>query len=198
MTFFANTNTARKKLTRRVASMLLAILWLVVAIRASYAEARDIDWRIDPELYLTGMSNFRRTQNDSAHFNTAALTAELTISHAARPYYGGLFADYRASNTASVSSSINVGGYFRYNFANWDATSWLFASKSGGAAESWIYAGRLRYRLAANHKIGIEATSLLARLDSPVFAVGYYGSLSDSLSLNSLRLTDSPSGLNPG
>jgi hypothetical protein len=163
---------------------VLAWLWMTVASSTAFAEPGNVGWKTDSQLYLTGMSNFRQTQSGLASFNTVAATAEIKISNLARPYYGGLFADYRTSGSESVGNSINIGGYFRYDLSEWDATTWLFASKSDGVAESWIYAGRLRYRVAENHKVGIEVTSSLSRFDSPALAVGYYGSLSDSLSLN--------------
>lgn len=174
--------TRRPKM--RLPAWILGCLSMTVATSAALAQPGEVGWRIDSELYLTGMGSYRQTPTGSTFFNTVAATAKLNFSSLARPYYGGFFTDYRTSGSASVGNSFNIGGFFRYDISSWDVTTWLFASKPDSSAESWIYAGRLRYRLAEKYKVGIEVTSSFLQFHSPAFAVGYYASLSDSLSLN--------------
>ena len=47
-----------------------------------------------------------------------------------------------------------------------------------------MYAGRVRYRIQGNNKIGIEYMNTLENSDYSDIIVAYYGSLSDSLSFN--------------
>lgn len=118
--------------------------------------------------------------------DTIAATADLTIYSASRPYYGGLFVDYRYSSSSQFDDNLNLGGYFRYNRSRWDTTAWLFVNQSQDNSETWLYATRLRYRVAENYKLGIEAMAPIDHAGDADLMLGYYGSLTDSLSLNIL------------
>lgn len=118
--------------------------------------------------------------------DTIAATAELTIYSATRPYYGGLFVDYRYSSSSQFDDNLNLGGYFRYNRSRWDTTAWLFVNQSPVNSETWFYATRLRYRVSENYKLGIEAIAPVNHVSDADLMLGYYGSVTDSLSLKIL------------
>jgi len=143
-------------------------------------------WQVKPELSLTGIANYQHRGNVSMSHDTIAATAELTIYPATRPYYGGLFVDYRYSSSRRFDDNLNLGGYFRYNLSRWDTTAWLFVNQSPANSETWLYATRLRYRVARNYKLGIEAMAPVDHADDANLMLGYYGSVSNSLSLNIL------------
>jgi hypothetical protein len=95
-----------------------------------------------------------------------------------------LFADYRFSTDGRHTDHANLGGLFKYGWKKWDSTSYLFVNKSPRSSDTWLYAQRIRYRIADKHKIGIEAYGSLEKAGSPQLMLGYYGDVSDSVSLN--------------
>jgi hypothetical protein len=60
----------------------------------------------------------------------------------------------------------------------------VFVNQSPRTDKTWLYAGRLRYYVAENHKLGIEAYGQFGNAHSPQLMLGYYGDISDSVSLN--------------
>ena len=60
----------------------------------------------------------------------------------------------------------------------------MFASKSPGAPILWMYAGRVRYRVANSHKFGIEAVGTFRDPPASKLMFGYYGTISRSVSVN--------------
>ena len=167
--------------------VLVAIVMLpgVFAVPAAAGPA-DSGWHIRPEFHLARTTNYLEYGGGAMHYDTTAATLELTLLSGARAYRGGPFLDYRVSSDGRVEDQFNLGVYFRYDLPRWDATTWLFANRSPGNAPTWWYAARLRYRLVADHKLGIEA---MASLDDPAAAMlmgGYYGSLSQAWSVKLL------------
>jgi len=143
-------------------------------------------WRVKPELSLTAITNYQRRSNVSMSHDAIAATAEFTVYSATRPYYGGLFVDYRYSSNSQFDDNLNLGGYFRYNLSRWDTTTWLFMNRSPASSETWLYATRLRYRVSENYKLGIEAMAPIDHASDANLMLGYYGSVTDSLSLKIL------------
>jgi len=103
-----------------------------------------------------------------------------------KPWYGGLFVDYRDSSSSRLDDNVNTGVYFRYNFPRWDATTWLFVNRAPGSDATWVSAARLRYRMGETWKIGVESLAPLDGSNTAKLMAGYYGSLGRSLSLNVL------------
>ncbi len=166
-----------RRASRRV---WVSTLLLVMAVATNACA----DWQADVELYLTGMTDYVQKDQTLATYNFVASTAELTISSRDRPYYASLFADYRFSTNGDLPDIVNLGGYVKYIMRRWDATTYLFVNKTSRTEDAWYYVGRLRYRVAENHKVGVFTTGSLAYPGSLDFAFGYFGSISDSLSLN--------------
>ncbi len=162
----------------------LALLWSIGLATESIAQSLDTGWKTETRLYLSGGSNYWEKNNASASYESLATTAELQFTSDARPWYVSLFADYRFSSDSRFTDQVNLGGLFKYGWRNWDATTYMFVNQSPSTQNTWLYAGRLRYRVAENHKVGIEAMGTFKYPDSLQLMLGYYGSISDSLSLN--------------
>lgn len=163
-----------------------AILALVPAVSAEAAEAASVHWELKPELHVTGMSRYTRRGGDSSAYDTYAATLEFTAYSTERPYWGGVFADYRSSSGRQLRDNLNLGVYFRYNFPRWDHTLWLFRNRSPGNDGTLVYATRSRYRVAGGHKLGIEALAPVDSAGKPRLMLGYYGTPADAISLNVL------------
>ncbi len=149
----------------------------------THAQTLNPEWQTETRFYLSGMSYYWAKDDASAFYDTLAATGELRVKSDARPWYAGLFADYRHSTDRDYSDNLNIGGYIKYGQYRWDATAYAFVNKSPQSDDTWIYAGRLRYRVAEDHKIGIEAFSSFKNAKSPQLMLAYYGDISDNLSI---------------
>jgi len=162
----------------------IALLSISLITLTGHAAPVSTDWHAETQFYLSGMMNFRSENGYSNSWDTVAATAEIKVSSEARPYHGGFFADYRFSSDKHFDDIVNLGIYMKYGLQKWDATTFLFINKMHGRRDTRVYAGRLRYRIFENHKLGIEAMGSFRNPESPALAFGYYGSLTDALSLN--------------
>lgn len=156
------------------------------SILAGVATAQTIEsaWNVETRFYLSGMSFYWETGESTTNYETLAATGELRFKLAARPWYASLFADYRFSTDGRHTDHVNLGGAFRYDWKKWDLTTFAFVNQSPRTDKTWLYAGRLRYRVAENHKLGLEAYGTFENQKSPQLMLGYYGDISDSVSLN--------------
>jgi len=171
---------------RRAHICAFALLSVLIFAADGNADSLDTGWRTETGLYLTGTSHYLR-QNDAAiNFDTMAATAEFRFVSDVRPYYAGLFVDYGYSADSRFDGRLNLGGYFKYQLNRWDATAYMFVNKSPAHPDTWLYAGRLRYRVSDRHKLGIRTMATFRDPDEPELMLGYFGSISDSLSLNVL------------
>lgn len=175
----------RRRYEPRTAWLLyVTLLWVAFDAHDVSADPLRTDWKAETRLYLSGLMYFAEHDGQSRFWDTFAASAELRVSSDRRPYYAGVFADYRMSSHNRIIDNLNLGALFRYNWHWWDVTSYAFINRATGSTGQWFYAGRLRYRLADNHKIGIETVGKFSDAGSPQLQFGYYGSLSESISLN--------------
>ena len=169
---------ARRQLKRAGASLIILVAG------ATNAEYVSSDWALSPGLSVMGASKYQAYEGAALNYEMLAATAELELSSPSRPYYGGLFADYRVSATAAVDDQVNLGAFIRYDLPLWDLTGYVFSHRSTGHSGTAMFAGRLRYRVRGNNKIGIEYMSTLKNSDFSDITVAWYGSMTDSLSFN--------------
>jgi hypothetical protein len=162
----------------------IAMLCLFMLVGNAIAQTIESEWNVETRFYLSGMSFYWETGDDSTSYETVAATGELRFRLAARPWYASLFADYRFSTDGRHTDHVNLGGLFKYGWEKWDATTYVFVNQSPRTDKTWLYAGRLRYYVAENHKLGIEAYGQFGNAHSPQLMLGYYGDISDSVSLN--------------
>lgn len=162
----------------------IVLLWAFVFATEGFAQSVDTEWKAETRLYLSGMSFYWETDNDSTRYETVAATGELRFRLAVRPWYASLFADYRFSTDGRHTDHVNLGGLVKYGWEKWDATTYVFVNQSPRTERTWLYAGRVRYRVAEDHKLGIEAYGQFGNAHSPQFMFAYYGDISDSVSLN--------------
>jgi hypothetical protein len=169
----------------RVARNGGAVFLMAFALTVSaQAVADDAQWQTEPSFYLAGVTGYVEKDGTSYGFDALAMAAELKISHFARRWYASVFAEYHISGDDGFDDIINVGTYWKYNRQSWDATTFIFVNQTPRTAHTWYYASRLRLHVAGNHKVGVEVAGSLTHAESPTLALGYYGDINDSLSVN--------------
>ena len=162
---------------------LAASLTVAMTATAS-AEYVSSDWALSPGLSVTGAGRYHERNGVASQYNLLVATAELEFSSPSRPWYGGLFADYRRSTSPDIVDQVNLGAYLRYDLPLWDFTGYVFNHRAVGDAGTAMFAGRIRYRIRGDNKIGLEYMRTLGNSDFADATVAYYGSLSESLSFN--------------
>lgn len=171
--------------TRRIAQACgIALLWVSGFATDGFAQSLDTGWRAETELYLTGMTNYQKDGGSSTSIGNLATTAELLFLSDARPWYVSLFANYKFSTDNRYLDNLNLGALLKYEWHKWDATTYAFVNQSSGTGDTWFHAGRVRYRVAENHKLGVETTTPFKDSGSLELLLVYYGEISESLSLN--------------
>ena len=148
------------------------------------ADSLFSEWRSETNLYLAGISNYRRSGNSSINTQSLAVAGEFQFLPYARSWHAGLVTEYQFSTDNSFRNNLNVGSYLRFDWNRWDATTIAVVNKASGNPVTWFYAERVRYRFAENHKLGIELGGAIRAGDTPTVVLGYYGTISDSISLN--------------
>jgi len=168
----------------------LAVIIALLGLASSpAAAATDFGWRVRPEFSVVASANYARGNGEASGYSTASAVLELELRPEARPYRITTFVSYSAADDRRHDAQFNFGAYASYDLARWDTTSWLVVNKSPGNPHAWLYATRLRYRLAAGHKLGVEAMAPLRDANAPLLLGGYYGSLSSSWSIKLLAGT---------
>ena len=167
-------------------SKAVVIGLLVVTSLTGTARAQTFDdrWQINFPLYLTAGSHYFTSGSTSGSLSTVSASVEAILTSHAHPYSVGFFADYSYSADGRSAAAVSAGGLVEYEINDWDTNAYLFASKSPGTPQLWLYAGRVRYRLAENHKFGIEVAGKLLDPQASKLMIGYYGTISRSLSVN--------------
>lgn len=164
--------------------VLLGAFWLILMAGAARAESLDPRWQVSVPLYLTAGAHYYTTGNATHTFNSMSAYVEAVLSSRARPYSAGLFVDYSHSVDDRHDGTISAGGLLEYEIQNWGANTYVFTSKSTGSPGLWLYAGRVRYKVRKNHKIGIELVGTFRDPQASSLMIGYYGKISRSVSVN--------------
>ena len=175
-------------------SVGLGLFWLTLLAANVRADSPHEGWQIDVPLYLTAGSHYYTSGNASGAFNFVTASVEAILSSPARPYSAGLFVDYSYSTDSRHDGSVNAGALFEYEKNNWDTNTFVFASKSPGAPSIWLYAGRVRYQFAENHKFGIGLVGTLRDPEASTLLLGYYSTISRFVSLKFVVGTTLKSG----
>jgi len=176
----------RQRFRPLISLVYILLFGLALAAGQARAECGSGRWRVLPEFSVAGISDYAGHDGAATSFSTLSAMAELTLRCAGRPYHGGAFFNYRSSSNPAVDDNVNIGGYFRYNWSRWDATTWVFVNRAPQRPDAWLYATRLRYRIAGEHKVGVETMAPFDDAGAPMVMGGYYGSVTDALSVKLL------------
>ena len=172
------------KTQMKVSGLLLAaLLFLTLADSVARAATAEDGWRLSIPAYLSAGAYHLTRSNGSHSFSSVNASAEILMSSAEQAYSAALFVDYHYSPDEQYNAILNAGGYAKYQGIRWDTTAALFNHDGPASSDVWAYAGRVRYRFAENHKFGVEILAALRDASSPDLGIGYYGDLSNTLSI---------------
>ena len=172
------------KTRRRIADLIFVVLLcLTLADSVARAATADDGWQLSMPLYISAGAYYLSGLGHSDSFSSVSAFGELLVSSPASPFSAALFVDYHYSPNEQYNGISNVGGYAKFQGSRWDTTAALFNHDAPSSADIWAYAGRIRYRFAKRHKVGFEFLGTLRDASSPNLGIGYYGDISDTLSI---------------
>lgn len=154
-----------------------------LALSCSFPDPASASWQFALPVFVTVGTHVQQTAGTTARFDTLATFVELRLWSPCRSWSMSMFADYRITSHSRIADTLKKGLLFRHSSNDWDTLAAVFRSDPRGKPGAWGYAGRIRYRLAGNHKIGVESFGNHRRLDTAYLMLGYYGGLSPDLSV---------------
>jgi len=165
----------------------LLLLWL--ATMATTAQA-DVTF----PLYLTAGSYYQSDGETTDTFQAVAASAEILLSSPVSPWSAGLFVGRLYSQDSQQDGAVVAGGLVEHQISVWDTTVSLVNYNPPGDSGQWKYFGRVRYRLADDHKLGVEVIGSLRDPSTPNLMVGYYGTISQAFSVKLIVGSKAKSG----
>ncbi len=172
----------------------LGLIWLGAFAANAPAIAADDGWRVSVPLYLTAGSYFHSNGVSTDTYQGVVASAEIVLSSPAHPYTTGVFVAQFFSDDRRQDGTVLAGGLFEHEIRNWDSSLYVFNYDAPDAKPLWEFAGRVRYRFAARHKLGVEVVGPFRDSSTSNVMLGYYGTISRSLSVNVVAGTDLKSG----
>jgi len=159
-----------------------AWLLLVVLVSAATAEAGDRRWTSEPQVKLTGAGNAYWSGGSDGHY--ASLTASLGRKFASptRPRKAGVLAAYRVSSGDREPDALLALGWATAEFSRWQTNLVAGYVDPRRGAGHLLYLGKLRFRVADEHWLGIEAMGC-AGGGRPAAQLVYEGEIAGHLKL---------------
>ncbi len=168
---------------RRIRFAGIALLGVIATAGNAHADSAESRWQVSFPVYLSAGAYYQSNGETTNTFQAVAGSAEVLFSSQAHPYSVGLFVGQVYSPDDRQNGAIFAGGLFEHQLRSWDTTASLFNYDSRGANGLWKYFGRVRYRFAAKHKLGIEVVGSLRDPAASNLLIGYYGNISKSFSV---------------
>ncbi len=169
---------------RRIGFASFALLGVIATTANACAESADSPWQVSFPVYLSAGAFYQSDGETTDTFQAVAGSAEVLFSSQAHPYSVGFFVGQVYSPDGRQNGAIFAGGLFERQLRRWDTTASLFNYDSRGADRLWKYFGRIRYRFATRHKLGIEVVGSVRDPSASNLMVGYYGTITESFSVN--------------
>ena len=155
----------------------------IIGIMTPMAYADEARWELRVPVFVAAGTHLQESLDSTTSFNAISGLVEMQLWSRDRSWSASSFVNYRTSLDSRVADSLKSGIMLRHRYSDWDSLAAIFRISPRGKPGSWGYAGRIRYRLAANHKIGVESFGNHRQLDASFLMLGYYGDLSSNISL---------------
>jgi len=169
---------------RRIGFASLALLGVIATTAHARADSAASRWQVSFPVYLSAGAYYQSDGETIDTFQAVTGSAEVLFSSQARPYSVGLFVGQVYSPYSRQNGAIFAGGSYEHQLRGWDTTASLFNYDARDAKANWKYFGRVRYRFATRHKLGVEVVGPLRDPSASNLMVGYYGTITASFSVN--------------
>ena len=163
-------------------SKTVALLAILICPPALGAEAIEGQSRQSSAALRVGVRSDHALTADRATRRTAITAAAQWRLASLGRYGAALVVEYHF--VREQGGTLLIGPMFSRQTARWSVAASPFFKQTESAAGSWLYWGSVRRRVTERHEIGMELYGSLATLRGGKWLVGYYGRVSDALSIN--------------
>ncbi len=184
MNHWTHYRPAARVAPRRTGFASIALLGIIATAGNAHADSAASRWQVSFPVYLSAGAYYQSDGETTDTFQAVAGSAEVLFSSQAYPYSVGLFVGQVYSPDGRQNGAIFAGGLFEHELRNWDSAVSMFRYDARNAKAHWKYFGRVRYRFATRHKLGIEVVGPLRDPSASNLMVGYYGTITESFSVN--------------
>ena len=139
--------------------------------------------QVKPAAYVNANGFSYKTESGWDSFATLAASAELEFVSETGPWNASLMAEYHVSDDERVDGTLFAGVLAGYRYRDWDVTGYWFSTQFPNQPSQPTLKGRLRYQFVPGHKLGMEYKAYSAAPDRGELQLGYYGTISDNLSM---------------
>ena len=137
------------------------------------------DW-----LSLTLHAHYAQEENESPKYESVAPAAHFRFTPAEQPFAAGLSVEYEFAHDRDHKDTVEIAGLFSYETATWLASANIIYDKEKNASDKWGYAAGIRYAFRQRQSLGIEILGSFESHGSSQMLLGYYGTLSETFSIN--------------
>lgn len=129
-------------------------------------------------------AHYEKAEGESARYESVAPAVHLRFTPRAQAVAVGLSAEYEFAHDSAEDDAVELVGVVGYETATWMATANLLYERPAGSSGELSYAAGVRRGFTQRHALGLEVLGSLESNGSSEALLGYYGTLSESFSIN--------------
>jgi len=130
---------------------------------------------------LAARSDYQATAGLSKQYRSIAATAQLRFALPSPRYSASVVFEYSAIEHRSDTAIL--GAIVAYKAGDWSLSFAPYISKASDRSGVWKQQSTARYRISRRSAVGLELIGSLTRLGASKLLVGYYGKISDTMSV---------------
>lgn len=140
------------------------------------------DWQLEFPVSVTSGTYHRATAAGSTRLDAIWASAGVELAARRGPWQAALFADRWFSRERPIDGTIISGAKVSLDAGRADWLAVVMNNRPRNGADTWNWAGRMRYRVAPRHKFGVEMFGDPGRPDRTRLSLGYWGRITTDLS----------------
>jgi hypothetical protein len=178
-------------------SLLVAIALLSTPQARGETDAMSADdeaqWHAETVFQIAARTDYSSTQDRLRRRHAIVGTTQLRFTSPARPIVAGLMIEYQWVD--EHADALLVAGLLTYKMPKWTAAAGPYYKKAAQhAAGDWHYWGSVRRRIANRQSLGVEIFGALETGRPAKWLVGYYGTITETLSVSVAAGTEFDAG----
>jgi len=166
-------------------------IWLGILLAVSvgdipvdiHAEPLAGDWELSMPVHLASNVSYRSDGHDDVALQSVVVSVAIRLSSDYNPGSGGIFAERHLAGDHRIDGLMNVGGYIKYDFGDWDATAFVAHNKAPQGHGTWLYGTGLSREFVAGHEVAVRSLAAFDNLRTAIVELSYQASLGERLSL---------------
>lgn len=175
-----------------VATLLLSAVH-AQGVTAATSSGEEALWRAEAVFQLAARADYAGTEGHVRRRESVIGSAHLRFASRARPISAGLMIEHRFVD--EQPDTLLVAGVFTYKIPKWTATASPFYKRTEHRdAGDWDYWASARRHISSRNALGAELFGTLDTGRAEQWMLGYYGTITETLSVSVLAGSGFDSG----